>query len=57
MRRRRMGKKAVVVTMTAVALSSIGALPAFAEVAPIESVNLIKKVPTDGKTYGDLILV
>ena len=52
MRRRRMGKKAVVVTMTAVALSSIGALPAFAEVAPIESVNLIKKVPTDGKTYS-----
>ena len=51
MRRRRMGKKAVVVTMTAVALSSIGALPAFAEVAPIESVNLIKKVTTDGKTY------
>lgn len=52
MRRRGMGKKAVMVTMASMVLTSVGALPAFAEVTPVESVNLTKKVPADGKTYS-----
>ena len=49
MKRRGLGKKVIVATMTATALTCAGAVPAF---AAVESVSLIKKVPTDGKTFS-----